>query len=199
MLPSNTALQDWRKASPVANLHLLAQPTLPPSGTTHRPKFIHNKLLGDLFMTKKAIPLAMAFLLSLAAGISAPPPTMTVFKTKTCGCCAKWVEHMRASGFQVTVNEVPSTGVYRQKYGVPEKLQSCHTAVVDGYTVEGHVPAADVLRLLKEKPKAKGLAVPGMPVGSPGMESTYQDAYSVLKFDENGMLSVYQNYPAKGK
>lgn len=150
-------------------------------------------------MTKKTIKLGIAFLLSISAGMSAPPPTLTVFKTKTCGCCGKWVEHMRTSGFKVIVNEVASTGEYRQKYGVPEKLQSCHTAVVDGYTIEGHVPAAEIQRLLKEKPKAKGLAVPGMPAGSPGMEAPHQDAYSVFRFDEGGMLSVYQKYPALGK
>ncbi|MBN9657125.1 MAG: DUF411 domain-containing protein [Acidobacteria bacterium] len=150
-------------------------------------------------MTKKTIKLGIAFLLSISAGMSAAPPTMTVFKTKTCGCCGKWVEHMRASGFKVIVNEVASTGEYRQKYGVPEKLQSCHTAVVDGYTIEGHVPATEIQRLLKEKPKAKGLAVPGMPAGSPGMEGSRQDAYSVVRFDEGGMLSVYQKYPAIGK
>jgi hypothetical protein len=82
---------------------------------------------------------------------------------------------------------------------VPEKLQSCHTAVVNGYSIEGHVPAADIQRLLKEKPKAKGLAVPGMPAGSPGMEGSRHDAYSVVSFDGAGILSVYQKYPAVGR
>ena len=80
-------------------------------------------------MTKKSIKLGIAFLLSISAGMSAVLPTLIVFKTKTCGCCGKWVEHMRANGFKAIVNEVASTGEYRQKYGVPEKLQSCHTAV----------------------------------------------------------------------
>ena len=150
-------------------------------------------------MRMKSAKFGVAFLLSITAAISATPPTLTVFKTKTCGCCGKWVEHLRASGFKVIVNEVASTGEYREKYGVPEKLQSCHTAVVEGYTIEGHVPAADIQRLLKEKPKAKGLAVAGMPAGSPGMEGPREDAYSVVKFDEDGMLSVYQKYPAKGQ
>jgi hypothetical protein len=134
---------------------------------------------------------------SLASG--ATPPEMVVFKTKTCGCCGKWVDHMRANGFKVTVNDVPSTAEYRQKHGVPEKLQSCHTALVGGYTVEGHVPAAAIQRLLKEKPKYKGVAVPGMPMGSPGMEGPYSDAYSVLGFNADGSASVYQSYPAKGR
>lgn len=150
-------------------------------------------------MTKKTIKLGIALLLSISAGMSAAPPTLTVFKTKTCGCCGKWVEHMRANGFKVIVNDVASTAEYRQKYGVPEKLQSCHTAVVNGYSIEGHVPAADIQRLLQEKTKTKGLAVPGMPAGSPGMEGPRQDAYSVISFDEGGVLSVYKKYPAIGK
>ena len=150
-------------------------------------------------MTLKTIKLGIAFLLTIAVGVSATPPTLTVYKTKTCGCCGKWVEHMRVNGFKTIVNDVPSTGVYRQKFGVPEKLQSCHTAVVNGYSIEGHVPAADILRLLKERPKAKGLAVPGMPAGSPGMEGSHQDAYSVVKFDKGGDVSAYQKYPAKGQ
>ncbi len=150
-------------------------------------------------MTIKAIRFGIAFLLLIAVAMPAEPPVVTAFKTKTCGCCGKWVDHMRASGFKVIVNEVASTGEYRQRYGVPEKLQSCHTAVVKGYSIEGHVPAAEIQRLLQEKPKAKGLAVPGMPAGSPGMEGPRQDAYSVVKFDEGGILSVYQKYPAGGR
>jgi hypothetical protein len=150
-------------------------------------------------MTKKTVKLGIAFLLSISAGMSTAPPTLTVFKTKTCGCCGKWVEHIRANGFKVIVNEVVSTGEYRQKYGVPEKLQSCHTAVVDGFSIEGHVPAAEIQRLLGEKPKIKGLSVPGMPAGSPGMEGPRHDAYSVVSFDSGGILSVYQRYPAVGR
>ncbi|MEO8127991.1 MAG: DUF411 domain-containing protein [Bryobacteraceae bacterium] len=133
--------------------------------------------------------------LLLSAGLQAAEPEITVFKTKTCGCCGKWVEHVRASGFKVTVKEVASTAEYQKQYGVPERLQSCHTAIVGGYTIEGHVPAADIQRLLKERPKAKGLAVPGMPAGSPGMEGARSDAYSVVKFDAAGAASVYRKYP----
>ena len=88
---------------------------------------------------------------------------------------------------------------YQQRYGVPAKLRSCHTAIVEGYTVEGHVPAADIQRLIKEKPKAKGIAVPGMPAGSPGMESDRRDAYSVLQFDEAGQVSTFQKYPGDNR
>ncbi|MEP6535625.1 MAG: DUF411 domain-containing protein [Bryobacteraceae bacterium] len=133
--------------------------------------------------------------LLLSAGLQAAEPEITVFKTKTCGCCGKWVEHVRASGFKVTVKEVASTAEYQKQYGVPERLQSCHTAIVGGYTIEGHVPAADIQRLLKERPKAKGLAVPGMPAGSPGMEGARSDAYSVVQFDAAGAASVYRTYP----
>ena len=134
----------------------------------------------------------------LCASLQAAAPELSVFKTRTCGCCSKWVEHMKASGFSVKVSEVPSTAEYRRKYGVPDRLQSCHTAVVNGYAIEGHVPAADVHRLLKSRSKVKGLAVPGMPVGSPGMEQgTGAQAYSVVSFDEKGNVSEFQKYEAR--
>jgi hypothetical protein len=121
-----------------------------------------------------------------------------VYKTRTCGCCAKWVEHLKANGFNPKVIEVTSTAEYRKKFGVPEQLQSCHTAVVEGYAIEGHVPAADILRLLKEPGKLKGISVPGMPLGSPGMEQgSRRAAYSVLGFDAAGAVSQFQTYPAQ--
>jgi len=127
---------------------------------------------------------------------AADGPTVNVFKTATCGCCAKWVQHLESNGFKVVVQDVPSTAEYRQKYGVPEKLLSCHTAVAGGYSIEGHVPAREIQRLLKSGSKAKGLAVPGMPLGSPGMEGARSDAYSVLLFEADGRTSVYASYPA---
>jgi hypothetical protein len=137
-------------------------------------------------------------LLLLCPSLPAAAPEVSVFKTRTCGCCSKWVDHMKANGFTAKVTEVPSTTEYRRKYGVPERLQSCHTAVVNGYAIEGHVPAADVHRLLKTRTKAKGLAVPGMPAGSPGMEQgPGRQAYSVIGFDENGSVSEFQKYEAK--
>ena len=135
--------------------------------------------------------------LLMGQSLFAAAPEMSVFKTRTCGCCSKWVDHMKASGFDVKVTDVPSTAEYRRKYGVPERLLSCHTAVVNGYAVEGHVPASDVQRLLKSRPKAKGLSVPGMPLGSPGMEQgPRRDAYSVVLFQEDGSVSEFQKYPA---
>lgn len=138
-------------------------------------------------------------LITLPAFVSlalyAADPKITVFKTAACGCCSKWVDHLKANGFQVTVNEVPSTTEYRRKYGVPDSLASCHTAVVGGYAIEGHVPAAEIHRLLKERPNAKGLAVPGMPMGAPGMEGPLKNRYSVLLFQADGRTTVYREYP----
>ena len=127
----------------------------------------------------------------LAAG-----PQITVYKTPTCGCCGMWVQHLKDNGFTPVVKEVQSTAEYRNQYGVPEKLMSCHTAKVGAYTIEGHVPAADIQRLLKQKPKGAGLAVPGMPIGSPGMEQGgRRQPYSVLLFQKDGTTSVFQSYP----
>ena len=143
--------------------------------------------------------LALPLLLSLFAslGLRAADNAMTVFKTSTCGCCMKWVEHLRANGFQVTVQDVPSTDEYSRKHGVPEAQRSCHVGVVEGYAIEGHVPAAEIRRLLKERPEAKGLAVSGMPAGAPGMEvaGERRDRYSVVLFGADGRTSVYQEYP----
>src|SRR5438270_5066107 len=118
----------------------------------------------------------IAMTLLASTPLSAAGQKIDVFKTATCGCCGKWVEHLKTNGFDVTVQDVPSTAEYRQKYGVPERLASCHTAVVNGYAIEGHVPASDIKRLLKDAPKAQGLAAPGMPAGSPGMEGARSDA-----------------------
>jgi hypothetical protein len=135
-----------------------------------------------------------ALTLGLTLALHAAGPEITVYKSATCGCCGKWVEHLKANGFQATVHEVANVDEYKRQHGVPEELTSCHTAVVEGYTIEGHVPATDILRLLKERPAAKGLAVPGMPLGSPGMEAPRKQAYDVLLFTESGKTSVFQHY-----
>ena len=139
--------------------------------------------------------LLVAIPLLLCVQLQAAGPPVNVFKTPTCGCCGKWVDHLKANGFEPKVTDVQSTAEYRKQYGVPEQLLSCHTATVGGYTIEGHVPAADIHRLLKQRPKATGLAVPGMPMGSPGMEGARRDAYSVLLFKSDGSTSVFQKYP----
>jgi hypothetical protein len=122
-----------------------------------------------------------------------PKKSMTVYKSPTCGCCNKWVDHIRAAGYDVKTIDVDDVTPYKEKYGVPLDLASCHTGVIDGYAIEGHVPADVIDRLLKEKPKgAKALAVPGMPMGSPGMEVPgRKDAYNVILVDAKGKRSVY--------
>lgn len=122
----------------------------------------------------------------------ADPPEVTVYKSATCGCCGKWVDHMRDAGFNVKVRNVPDVSVYKKKFGIPVGVGSCHTAIVDGYVVEGHVPADVVRRMLDEKPDILGIAVPGMPIGSPGMEqSGHADSYDVVTIDAEGNTSVY--------
>lgn len=142
-----------------------------------------------------ALPLVLAVLVSLR--VRAADNEITVYKTPACGCCSKWADHLKAHGFQVTVHEVESTGQYSRQNGVPDHLRSCHVGVVGDYAIEGHVPAAEIHRLLKERPQAKGLAVPGMPLGSPGMdiEGGPVQRYSVMLFGADGKASVYQNYP----
>jgi hypothetical protein len=117
----------------------------------------------------------------------------TVYKSATCGCCKKWVEHLQAAGYKVTAHDVPDVNVYKKKYGVPDALGSCHTAVVtSGYVVEGHVPADLIDRLVAQRPKdIVGLAVPGMPQGSPGMETGVVDKYEIIAFDKAGKTRVF--------
>lgn len=125
------------------------------------------------------------------------PPRVEVFKNPSCGCCGAWVEHLQAAGFQVRVSEVADTAVPRRQFGMPDKFGSCHTARVGGYVLEGHVPAQDVRRLLATRPAALGLAVPGMPAGSPGMENGgRRDAFEVLLVDRSGQGRVFATYPA---
>ncbi|HZH53420.1 MAG TPA: DUF411 domain-containing protein [Microvirga sp.] len=135
------------------------------------------------------------FLAASGAALAARPawaeaslPKVIVSKDPNCGCCSGWVDHMRAAGFPVEVVPTPELDEVKTRLGVPRDLASCHTAEVDGYVIEGHVPADAVRRVLAEKPRAKGLAVPGMPVGSPGMEveGTAPEAYEVILFGPSG-------------
>ena len=119
--------------------------------------------------------------------------TMTVYMSAACGCCDEWQKHMRASGFRLETHKLGDVTPVKQKLGVPESLWSCHTATVGNYVVEGHVPAADVKRLLREKTKVKGLAVPGMVAGSPGMEQGPPKPFATLAFDERGS-QVYERH-----
>jgi len=140
------------------------------------------------------LSLAAAGVLAAAAlaPTSAPRgPAIAVYKSPTCGCCAKWVEHVRAAGFAVAVHDTSDVQAVKTSHGVPAALASCHTAVAAGYVFEGHVPADLIERFLKEAPAAAGLAVPGMPVGSPGMEGPSPRRYDVVTFDLRGRTSVY--------
>ncbi|HTU11212.1 MAG TPA: DUF411 domain-containing protein [Allosphingosinicella sp.] len=122
-------------------------------------------------------------------------PAIHVVKTSTCGCCGHWVTHLRQNGFRVTVADVPDVTPTARRLGVPDDLRSCHTASVGGYAVEGHVPAADIRRLLRERPAAAGIAVPGMPMGSPGMEhGTHREPYNTILFTRAGRRSVFARH-----
>lgn len=143
-----------------------------------------------------AIGVMGATVIAGALGILAIQATkaadMVVYKSPTCGCCDKWIEHMEEAGFRVEAKNRLDLNPVKAEYGVARNLQSCHTATVGGYVVEGHVPADLVQRMLDEQPDIRGLAVPGMPMGSPGMEGgPYKDAYNVLAIGIDGRTSVY--------
>ncbi len=122
---------------------------------------------------------------------------MEVWKDASCGCCNDWIKHVKDNGFAVRVHDVGNTAA-RARFGMPAKYGGCHTASIGGYVFEGHVPAADIQRVLKEKPAGIGLAVPGMPVGSPGMDGPAykgrQDPYDVLLVQANGSYRIFQSY-----
>jgi len=121
-------------------------------------------------------------------------PQITVYKSPTCGCCKKWIKHLEKNGFTVEAYNSRYMSTVKRELGVKPQYHSCHTAMVDGYYIEGHVPANDIKRLLTEKPKAIGLAVPGMPMGSPGMEGNRKDPHSVLLISEEDTQQVYNKY-----
>jgi hypothetical protein len=119
---------------------------------------------------------------------------IAVYKSPSCSCCAGWAQHLRHSGFRVTIVDQYDLSEIKAQYGIGPELQSCHTAVVDGYAIEGHVPADDIWRLLAERPDASGLAAPGMPAMSPGMNSDQPKGYDVLLFGPDSRSSVYSRY-----
>lgn len=126
--------------------------------------------------------------------VEAEPQAMQVYKSATCGCCLKWIEHVRSKGFTVAVSNVPDVTRVKRELGVPSGDWSCHTAFVGGYFIEGHVPAEDIARLLAQHPDIAGLAVPGMPVGSPGMEGPNARPYSVLAVRKDGKVEVFADH-----
>lgn len=143
-------------------------------------------------MIRRKLLIAFAPFALLATAGPGVAATLAVTKTATCGCCGKWVSYMKKAGFTVTVRDVEDVGPTASRLGVPDKLRSCHTAEIGGYAIEGHVPAADVKRLLAERPNAAGIAVPGMVMGSPGMENGGQtQAYQTILFDKAGKTRVF--------
>jgi len=120
---------------------------------------------------------------------------ITVYKTPSCGCCKKWVSYLEANGYQVKTQDMPDLRFIKTMSGVQPPYASCHTAVIDGYVVEGHVPVADIERLLQERPPVIGIAVPGMPVGSPGMEQgDRRDNYAVVTLEQDGTAKVFAEH-----
>lgn len=136
--------------------------------------------------------------LAMPAATAAAPVAIEVWKAPTCGCCKDWIRHLEANGFNVKVHDSGNTAA-RARFGLPMRLGSCHTAQVEGYAIEGHVPAREIRRLLAERPNVIGLAVPGMPIGSPGMDGpaygARKDAYDVLLVRKDGSTTSYQSYP----
>lgn len=147
--------------------------------------------MNKLTRTFLAGSILVSALSSVAA--NATLTTVDVYKSATCKCCAKWVDHMRANGFTVNTHDVGNKEV-RERAGISTTLGSCHTALVDGYAIEGHVPAQDIKRFLKERPRAIGLTAPGMPHGSPGMEGARSDPYDVLLINKQGDTTVYSRH-----
>ncbi|BES73745.1 DUF411 domain-containing protein [Marinobacter nanhaiticus D15-8W] len=149
----------------------------------------------------KAKQFLRASLLAAASLVATPAlvhaaEAITVYKSPTCGCCTDWVRHLEENGFDVTVHDTANINEIKVDAGLTRELASCHTAFVGDYVIEGHVPAQDIHRLIAEAPQAQGLAVPGMPIGSPGMEmGDRKDPYTVLLFNEAGQSRPYANYP----
>lgn len=161
---------------------------------------IHKPTIHKLYYAAAA----MALLVTTGCIAETPPEasgaetsTMVVYHDPNCGCCGKWIEHMEHHGFTVESVKETDMNAIKRKLGVPANLPSCHTATIGDYVVEGHVPAGDVQRMMEEKPDVAGIAVPGMPLGSPGMEyGETRHAYDVVSFDESGRTSVFNHYPA---
>ena len=147
-------------------------------------------------MTRRSLIAAVAVAVVAVGGFSLIGGTssakeVVVYKTPTCGCCGKWVEHLEGAGYKVVVNDVNDLTGIKNMHGVPPGLRTCHTGLIEGYVVEGHVPAEFITRLLEEKPDIRGIGVPGMPIGSPGMEGPYRESYDVVAYSNTGQTAVF--------
>lgn len=153
-------------------------------------------------VTRRGLLLALGALPLVSLAKNEPKTFVEVWKDPGCGCCKDWIKHLEADGFAVKMNETSNPAAIRAKLGIPQQMGSCHTALVNGYAIEGHVPAEDIRRLLREKPHAVGLAAPGMPVGAPGMDGpAYQgrrDPYQVLLVLRNGDSRLFAMHNKAG-
>ena len=153
-------------------------------------------------MTRAAVVVLFGAFLAACGGVeaqraqNAAPAVIEVHKDPTCGCCTLWVDHLRSAGFTVNVTDNDDMAAFKTQHGVPRQAQSCHTGVVNGYVIEGHVPAADIQRMLRERPAVAGLAVPGMPIGSPGMEvpGMAPQPFDTVAFGKDGAISVFASH-----
>ncbi len=164
--------------------------TLPPVSQPQSRRDFLSALVVGAIGSALAVP-ALAKGQRVAALPPGVPTAITVYKDPDCGCCKAWVTHLQAAGFVATVRDTRDMATVKASMGVPAALQSCHTARVGSYTIEGHVPADVIVKALQQKPLGIGLAVPGMPMGSPGMEGGKPDKYDVLLFDRAGKTRVY--------
>jgi hypothetical protein len=144
--------------------------------------------------------IAAGFIVAACGGINsgsqpAIAAELTVYRSPTCGCCGLWIEHMEQAGFTIRDEITEDVTAIKEQYGLPSNLASCHTTIANGYVIEGHIPADDVKRLLTQQPDIAGIAVPGMPIGSPGMESgDYVEPYTVFSFDDEGVLDTFTEH-----
>lgn len=153
--------------------------------------------LSALALLAAGAPAAWAKAPVASGAPGAPLATVTVYKNPSCGCCALWVEHLQEQGFATVVVEVPDTSEHRSRLGIPPSLASCHTAQVEGYGLEGHVPASEIKALLARRPAIKALAVPGMPGNAPGMGPAVGPAFDVMQVDAQDKVSVFSRWPRR--
>ncbi|MCD2449008.1 DUF411 domain-containing protein [Methylicorpusculum oleiharenae] len=146
-------------------------------------------------MNRKLLALVMPLSIIFQSAIAENTKEILVYRSPTCSCCGKWLEHLKQNNFEVKDIVTEDMDQVKAKLGVPKQLASCHTAVIDGYVVEGHVPAADIEKMLKDKPRIAGISVPGMPMGTPGMEmGGRKDPYQVISFDKDNNQQIYNSY-----
>jgi len=166
--------------------------------------FMDNELQNNLYIYTNnklvyLIPVIIIILIGINIGFSSLIKTayakeIMVYKTPTCDCCKSWIKHLRNEGFNVTTKDIDDVKPVKKQFGISSQYQSCHTAKVGKYFIEGHVHAFDIRKLLNEKSDVKGLSVPGMPVGSPGMEGKNKEKYNVLAIDNSDKVTVYSSY-----